>query len=282
MKLSIQFTGWVQAKVVDIKNNDKLNDSIKKVFTNLWWEEISSNTTKEWSNNVTTILLQTKSQDQQVSELTQLLNKALTDGQHIVSNNQIVQVSTVWPSIGDYMSKTAVQAIVRGLIFMIIYMIFAFRAIRTHIQPLVLATIVIITMLFDVLSPMWVYGIRSMFDATAQVDVIFIVALLTTMWYSINDTIIIFDRIRENLAKATTKVNMAEIFDDSLRQTMRRSLWTSFATLLVVIAMYIFWTGDLWRFAFTMIFWVLSGSFSSIFMAAPVAYLIMKGRGDTK
>jgi SecD/SecF fusion protein len=101
--------------------------------------------------------------------------------------------------------------------------------------------------------------------------------LLTTMGYSINDTIIIFDRIRENLANMWSKVkDIAQVFEDSLWQTMSRSIGTSLSTFLVVLAMYLIGTGDLSRFAFSMWLWVLSGSISSIFLAAPLAYLIIK------
>jgi preprotein translocase subunit SecF len=81
-------------------------------------------------------------------------------------------------------------------------------------------------MLFDILSPMGIYGIWMSINPTTQVDVIFIIALLTTMGYSINDTIIIFDRIREHL-EVDTKKSIADIFENSLWETMTRSLMTS-------------------------------------------------------
>jgi|GEM_PF-611289 len=157
------------------------------------------------------------------------------------------------------------------------YMIFAFAGVRQYIQPQILAIITIVTMLFDVLAPMGIYGIKMMLDPTTQVDVIFVIALLTTMGYSINDTIIIFDRIRENLTNMGTKVkDIAQVFEDSVWQTMSRSIGTSLSTFLVVAAMYVIGTGDLSRFAFSMGVGVISGSLSSIFLAAPLAYLIIK------
>lgn len=130
-------------------------------------------------------------------------------------------------------------------------------------------------MLFDILSPMGIYGIKMMIDSTAQVDVIFIIALLSTMGYSINDTIIIFDRIREHLETDKTH-DVGTVFENSLRETMARSLMTSGSTLIVVLSMYFFGAGDLKNFAFSMAIGVLSGTFSSIFMAAPIAYLVTK------
>jgi SecD/SecF fusion protein len=158
---------------------------------------------------------------------------------------------------------------------MALFIVFEFSKIRKFIQPWVLAIITIVTMLFDILSPMGIYGLKMMFDATAQVDVIFIIALLTTMGYSINDTIIIFDRVREHLETDKNK-KLDMVFEDSLWETMGRSLMTSGSTLIVVLAMYALGTGDLKNFAFVMIFGIISGTLSSIFLAAPIAYLIIK------
>lgn len=96
-----------------------------------------------------------------------------------------------------------------------------------------------------------------MINEAVQVDAVFIIALLTVMGYSINDTIIIFDRVRENFIEKKQSVERetityAEIFENSLWQTMRRSLATSITTISVVLCMYIFGTGVLRLFAFTM------------------------------
>ena len=109
---------------------------------------------------------------------------------------------------------------------MALFIIFEFSKIRRFIQPWILALITAFTMLFDILSPMGIYGIWMSINPTIQVDVIFIISLLTTMGYSINDTIIIFDRIREHLETDKTK-NMGVIFENSLWETMARSLMTS-------------------------------------------------------
>lgn len=96
-----------------------------------------------------------------------------------------------------------------------------------------------------------------MVNEAVQVDAVFIIALLTVMGYSINDTIIIFDRVRENFIEKKQSVEKetityAEIFENSLWQTMRRSLATSITTIAVILCMYIFGTGVLRLFAFTM------------------------------
>jgi SecD/SecF fusion protein len=100
---------------------------------------------------------------------------------------------------------------------------------------------------------------------------------LTNMGYSINDTIIIFDRVRENMQKKAWQkwFLFGKVFEDSLRQTMRRSFGTVFATFLVILTMYILGAWVIKQFAFTIWIWVIAGSYSSIFISAPLAYILL-------
>jgi SecD/SecF fusion protein len=97
------------------------------------------------------------------------------------------------------MQKSAKTAIVVGVILMAIYMMFSFATIRKYVAPGVLAGVTVATMIFDVSMPAGMYGIWMHFNKTIMIDSVFIIALLTNMGYSINDTIIIFDRVRENI-----------------------------------------------------------------------------------
>lgn len=190
-----------------------------------------------------------------------------------------MQASITGPSVGAYMQSAALRAIVIGIIFMVIYMLFSFAAIRKVVSPSILASVTIVTMLFDILIPAGAYGLLMLINPTVQVDTVFIIAILTIMGYSINDTIIIFDRIRENAESVITEksknILYAKVFEDSIRQTMRRSIGTSVSTLMVVVTMYIFGTGVIKLFAFTTGIGVVAGTASSIFIAAPLAYLFL-------
>jgi preprotein translocase SecF subunit len=120
------------------------------------------------------------------------------------------------------------------------------------------------------------YGVWMAISETVQVDTIFIIALLTIMWYCINDTIVIFDRIRENLVSKKSSKDMiyGEVFEKSIRDSLQRSIATSISTILVVICMFIFGTWVIKTFSFTIWIWVIFGTFASIFLAAPIAYLL--------
>ncbi len=263
---------WISTKVdsIEIKNSIQeylvsINYKNAKVFVELWDLE-----TKIKINGRV-------ESDEKVAELSKNIQKLLLDKQYISDKSQITSQSLVWPSVGDYMQTAARNAVIIWLILMAIYMLISFAAIRKSISPAILATITILTMIFDVSIPAWAYWIWMMIDPTVQINTVFIIAILTTMWYSINDTIIVFDRIRENMQiKWWTKdIVYGKIFEDSIRQTMRRSFWTVFSTFLVILAMYILWTWDIKLFAFTIWVWVLAGSYSSIFISAPLSYLMM-------
>jgi preprotein translocase SecF subunit len=271
---SIQFTGGAQIKVEWILTPSVTKDILAipgVTQAGLAVETING-------QNYSTILTQVTSEDDvELTKISKAVQETLLTKKYISDTSKIVESSIVWPSIGEYLTRSARNTILIGLLLIAIYMVFSFAEVRRYIQPQVLAAITIFTMLFDVLIPMGVYGIKMMLDSTVQVDVIFVIALLTTMGYSINDTIVIFDRIRENLTHMWSKSkDIGQLFEDSIWQTMRRSMGTSLATFVVVVAMYVFGTGDLGRFAFSMGVGVISGTFSSIFLAAPLSYLIIK------
>ncbi|MBQ7074768.1 hypothetical protein IJM86_07155 [bacterium] len=135
------------------------------------------------------------------------------------------------------MQSTAFKALIIGILLMVIYVLFAFGKIRKEIPAEVLISTVFCVLVFDICVTLGVYGFWMMVNKTVQVDTIFITALLTIVAYGINDVIVIFDRIRENIIKGSKEksLQIANVVEDSLWQTMRRSIGTSFSTLLVLI-----------------------------------------------
>lgn len=138
-------------------------------------------------------------------------------------------------------------------------------------------------MLFDVIIPAGAYGLWMAIDSTITIDTIFIISILTVMSYSINDTIIILDRIRENIAKQHDALEKGtalygQLIEDSIWQTMRRSLGTGITTLLVTLTMFIFGTAMLQKFAFTIAIGIISGTFSSLFFATALLYILLGKR----
>jgi len=274
MRFSEEFTGWVKITIVNTVDATKLKQDITTFLAKNNYKNsiVSIETTKN-----TDVSIKTKVEtDEKVNTLSKEIKTLLLDGKYITSTNDIVSQSITGPSVGDYMQKSAKNALIIGLLLMALYMMFSFAGIRKVISPAILAGVTIATMVFDVSIPAGAYGLLMWFNSTVNIDTVFIIAVLTNMGYSINDTIIIFDRIRENLQHSHDKNTVyGNVFDASLRETMRRSFGTVMATLLVIGAMFFLWSGAVKDFAFTIGIGVIAGSYSSIFISAPLAYLLM-------
>lgn len=207
------------------------------------------------------------------------VEKYLIDNNYITTDKDIVWTSFVWPTIWNYMKNAAESALIWWIIIMAIYVFVAFAWVREYFAPWIFSIVTILTLWHDVIMAAGWYGLWMTLNPLAVVDSIFVMAILTVLWYSVNDTIIIFDRIRENIMKYDEKlrkwtIKLYEIFDKSLYQVMRRSLLTSFSTLIVVACMFFFWNETLKDFSLVIFIWVLFGTYSSIFLAAPSAYWI--------
>lgn len=275
IRLSEEFTGGVKITIAATVDEQKLNDSLTKYLIDQKYP--NSNVLVQINDEETDISIRTRVEnDEKVNELSKELKTFLLEGEYITSQDQVIAQTITGPSVGDYMKTSARNALLVGLALMAIYMLFSFAAIRKSVSPSILAIVTIVTMIFDVSIPAGAFGFLMMIDHSIAIDSVFIIAILANMWYSINDTIIVFDRIRENIQNKNEKnIVYGKLFDDSVRQTMRRSFGTVFSTFLVIVCMYIFGTGAVKDFAFTIGIGVIAGSYSSIFISAPLAYIMM-------
>jgi preprotein translocase subunit SecF len=271
---SIQFTWWVEIKTDVALDAQDINTVIVPKLQEIGYE--NPKITVSQSEGVSTMLIQVNVDN---SEAVQKLSTIVNE--YIWSKWQILEQSIIWASVWEYVKSSAIKAILAWLIFIAIYMMFTFSSVREMVSPLVLAIITVVTLLFDISIPAWAYWLLTAINPTTQVDLVFIAAILTIMWYSINDTIIIFDRVRENnkiheWALKTGKMTYLKIFEDSLRQTMRRSLGTSLAAFIMVVMMWVFGTGIIKSFSYVIGMGIIAGTLSSIFIAAPLAYLSVR------
>ncbi|MER3406982.1 MAG: hypothetical protein C4278_00935 [Patescibacteria group bacterium] len=152
------------------------------------------------------------------------------------------------------------------------YIVFAFRQLKRHFNIFVISFVVILTLFHDILGTIAFYSLFSKIY-NYEIDIKFITALLIILGYSVHDTIVVFDRLRENISK-TGKITK-EIFDLSIKETMRRSIFTSLTAILSILPL-AFMIKILSPFLFSLIFGIIVGTYSSIFFAAPMLYEFVK------
>ncbi len=177
--------------------------------------------------------------------------------------SEVIKVDAVGPSIASDLKWSAISALLGALVMILLYV-----GIRFEFK---FATAGVVAIFHDVL---FVAGLFSMFGGifdsmTLEIDQSIIAAFLTIVGYSITDTVVVYDRIRENL-KIRKSDSYEKVFNDSLNETLSRTIITSGTTLLTVIVLFIFGGPTIRGFAFAIAAGILIGTYSSIFIAAPI------------
>ncbi len=208
-----------------------------------------------------------------VEERTAIMEAATLGG---TATPELRRQNTVGPTIGGELQNKAFVAIGVVILMTIVYVAFAFRGVSEPVSSWKYGIIAIVTLLHDVIVPMGVFAVAGHYLGTAEADVLFVTALLTILGYSVNDTIVIFDRIRENL-KRNKDDDIEEPFEvtvgTSLEQTFVRSFNTSVTVLIVVVAILLFGGSATFYFALALTAGVIAGTYSSLFLAAPLLVL---------
>ena len=206
-----------------------------------------------------------------VPELTDAQGKVMDQNSFSVSDESrgIISIQKVGPSVADDMKRDAYWAVSIAVLCMFLYILLRFRNIAFSVGA-VCAVALTAFLIIGFYSLCWGFLPFSM-----EIDQAFIAAVLTIIGYQINDTVVVFDRIRE-MMKVYPKEDRYVTFNKSLNQTLTRTVMTSLSTLLVLLCIF-FLGGDTIRsFTFAMIYGVVVGTFCSLFCAAPVAYSILK------
>jgi len=186
--------------------------------------------------------------------------------------NPIIEgVSTVGSSLGEYFQSQALLTIAIAIISIILFLAWAFRSVPKGISSWKFGLSAIIALVHDVIIIAGVFAFLGQF-IVLEVDTLFVTALLTVLGFSVHDTIVVFDRIRENLVGKKSE-NIESIAESSLWQTMGRSLHTSISTLFVLVAVLLWGAPSLFAFIFALCAGILIGTYSSIFVATPVLVL---------
>lgn len=178
---------------------------------------------------------------------------------------------TIGPIIGAELLRKAVIAVITASIAIVFYIAWAFRKVPTPASSWRFGVCAIVALLHDVLLVIGVYSILGHFFAV-EVDALFVTALLTIIGFSVHDTIVVFDRIRENLLRRISS-SFSEVVNHSIIQTISRSLNTSLTVVFVLTAVLLFGGTSIRWFVLALLIGVVSGTYSSIFNAAPLLVL---------
>jgi SecD/SecF fusion protein len=205
--------------------------------------------------------------------LTQNISLATFIDRDNYTGGSIISSQKVGPSMADDIKTSAIYSVVLALIAIGLYILIRFRNIAYSISSVVALTSDTI-MIIGAYSLLW-----GIVPFSLEIDQTFIGAVLTAIGYSINDKVVIFDRIREFFG-LYPKRDVRLLFNESLNTTLARTINTSVSTLIVLLCIFILGGDSIRSFAFAMILGVVVGTLSSLFLAAPIAYQIIKKRGE--
>lgn len=184
-----------------------------------------------------------------------------------------LRFDAIGPVIGQELRSKSLQGLLIVLVSIMAYVAYAFRKVSAPVQSWKYGLITIGAAFHDVVVPLGVFALLGHY-AGVEVGTPFVAAILTILGYSITDTIVILDRVRENLSK--TDGTFAHIIDLSVRQSFLRSFNTSFTTLLALVAIYLFGGSSLHEFTLALIIGIGIGTYSSLFVAAPLLLTVDK------
>src|SRR3989344_3687978 len=178
------------------------------------------------------------------------------------------EFETVGPIIGGETTSNAVKAVILACFLIVLYVAFAFRKVPKPASSIRFGICAIVALIHDILVVVGIFSILGHFFKI-EIDSLFVTALLTVLGFSVHDTIVVFDRIRENLRRMAGSP-FDTIDNDSILQTLGRSLNTSLTVLLVLFALLLFGGESTKWFVIALLIGVASGTYSSIFNAAPI------------
>lgn len=263
LKVGIDYTGGtiLQYSIDKSVSNNEIAQTREKLETsgieNPFLQIINVNSESTKNNNIKSIIsVRTKFIGEKD---TTELNKVSSVIKEEYPNSQLIQVSSIGPTLGAELFKNALFALALASLGIVIYLTVRFQ--------LDFAIAAILALLHDALFVIGCFSIFGLFF-NVQIDSLFVTAILTVIGFSVHDTIVVFDRIRENLRYYSKKMSFGEIVNISVNQTFVRSVNTSLTVLITLGALYLFGGVTTRDFVLAMILGILIGTYSSIFFAS--------------
>ena len=260
LNLGVDFKGGGVVEI-EFQEGRPTIDDIKLVLTEAGLTEVAANNTGDSG-----IMLRTK-------ELSEPEHQNILS---VIRNNfpgvEEKKFDSIGPVIGNELKRKSVTATILVLLAVIVYIAIAFRKLSRTLSPWIMGVAAITALLHDVLIPLGVFAVLGRFYGI-EISAIFVAAVLTILGYSVADTVVVFDRVRENIVRGSSGSvveSFPAIVHKSILQTLTRSLNTTFTTLLSLFAIYFFGGESIKYFALALIIGIFLGAYSSIFVASPL------------
>lgn len=261
LPLSIDFTG---GSLVEVSYTDPRPEltTVNENVEQLAFGEVSVRNSGENNITVRTRTLTPEEHQKLLSVLSDNGARTLTE----------LRSNSIGPSLGAELGKKALYALLAVVVAIMLYIAWAFRQVSRPVSSWIYGLIVVVVLIHDVIIPAGFYAVLGHFTGS-QVDSLFVVALLAILGYSVNDTIVIFDRVREHL-HANDESRTEEPFDvtvgKSVTETLGRSINTSLTVALALLALVFVGSKETVDFALVLLVGVVAGTYSSILLAAPL------------
>jgi preprotein translocase subunit SecF len=185
-----------------------------------------------------------------------------------------IRFESVGPTVGKDLTRKAIQAVILACVGIVLYIAFAFRNVPKKYSSFKFGLSAIFALIHDILVVVGVFSLVGHFSGY-EVDAYFITAILTVLGFSVHDTIVVFDRIRENLRRFP-EASFEEVANASINQTLGRSISTSFTVILTLLALFLIGGDSIKPFVFTLLVGITTGTYSSVFTATPILVLWQK------
>ncbi|MBI96570.1 protein translocase subunit SecF [bacterium] len=263
LKLGIDFKGGT---LIEIQTENEVKEDVIKSYVNEFSEEQnllkgSVNTSGENSYQIKLDYIDEITHQKFKNGLSQEIEQEITE----------TRFENVGASVSKTLANKAFISLTIALLAIILYIAISFREIPQEYNPFKFGLAAIVALVHDVVITL---GIFSLFGI--EIDILFITALLTILGFSVHDTIVVFDRIRENLLKIKKSETLEDVSNAALNETLTRSINTSISTLITLLSLFILGAASIKYFILALIIGILVGTYSSIFIAAPTMIKINK------
>lgn len=258
---------WGLPLGIDFKGGSLIEFSINK--SNVTTEEIKQALNEQ---NLSDLIIQKTANNQFLIRTTQLdnqqVNNIKTQIDQKVGESKEIRLETVGPTVSKDLASKAIWGVILASIGIVCYIAYAFRRIPKPANSWRFGISAVVALLHDILLVIGVYSILGHFFGY-EVDVLFITALLTVIGFSVHDTIVVFDRVRENLKKFPSR-DFESTANISIIQTLARSLNTSLTVMIVLLSLSLIGGSSIRHFTITLLVGITTGTYSSIFNATPI------------